>query len=289
LIRVAIGLEYDGRAFCGWQSQPTGCGVQDALEQEAAEIAGHPVSVIAAGRTDTGAHASYQVAHFDTQAERPLTAWVRGVNSHLPDGMAILWSRTMPEDFHARFTVEERGYRYILLNHPVRPGLMAGKIGWHHRPLDEMLMSQAVSLLLGRHDFSAFRAAECQASSPEKELRQASVRRSGDYLVFDFRADGFLHHMVRNIVGVLVHIGAGAAVGASLITAVLLQTLIQVTPGRQEALEGITMLVVNELLSHKDRTRAAPTFMADGLYLSYIRYPSRFELPSSGRSPWPCE
>ena len=167
----------------------------------------------------------------------------------------------MPEDFHARFTVEERGYRYILLNHPVRSGLMAGKIGWHHRPLDEKLMGQAVGLLLGRHDFSAFRAAECQAMSPEKELRQASVQRRGDYLVFDFRADGFLHHMVRNIVGVLVHIGAGGA-------------------GPEW---------VNELLSHKDRTRAAPTFMADGLYLSYIRYPSRFELPSSGRPTWPCE
>jgi tRNA pseudouridine38-40 synthase len=157
--------------------------------------------------------------------------------------------------------VEERGYRYILLNHPVRPGLMAGKIGWHHRPLDETLMERAIHLLLGRHDFSAFRAAECQAKSPEKELRQAGIRRSGDYLVFDFRADGFLHHMVRNIVGALVHIGAGAA-GPDWI---------------------------NELLSHKDRTRAAPTFMPDGLYLSYIRYPSRFELLSSGRSTWPCE
>ena len=261
MIRVAIGLEYDGRNFCGWQSQTAGCGVQDAIERAAAEIAGHPVSVIAAGRTDTGVHASCQVAHFDTQAERPSTAWVRGVNSHLPDGIAILWSRTMAEDFHARFAVEERGYRYILLNHPTRPGLMAGKIGWHHRPLDEKLMSQAAGLLLGHHDFSAFRAAECQARSPEKELRQASIRRSGDYLVFDFRADGFLHHMVRNIVAVLVHIGAGGA-------------------GPEW---------VAELLSHKDRTRAAPTFMADGLYLSYIRYPSRFELPSSGRSTWPCE
>jgi tRNA pseudouridine38-40 synthase len=261
LIRVAVGLEYDGRAFCGWQSQPSGCAVQDALEQAVAQIAGHPVSVIAAGRTDTGVHASYQVAHFDTRAERPLSAWTRGVNSHLPHGVAILWSRTVPDEFHARFAVEERGYRYVLLNHPVRPGLLAGRIGWHHRPLDEDLMSRAAGLLLGRHDFSAFRAAECQARSPEKELRQASVQRREDQLVFDFRADGFLHHMVRNIVGALVHIGAGGA-GAEW---------------------------MGELLSHKDRTRAAPTFMADGLYLSHIRYSSRFELPSSGRSTWPCE
>ena len=259
--RIAIGLEYDGRSYCGWQSQPAGCGVQDALELAAAEVAGHRVSIVAAGRTDTGVHASYQVAHFDTAAERPATAWVRGVNSHLPHGIAVLWSRTMPDDFHARFTVEERGYRYILLNHPVRPGLMAGKVGWHHRPLDEKLMSQAVARLLGRHDFSAFRAAECQARSPEKELREARIRRREDYLVFDFRADGFLHHMVRNIIGALVHIGAG----------------------------GADPEWIDELLAHKDRTRAAPTFMPDGLYLSHIRYPSRFELPSSGRATWPCE
>ncbi|HYP69149.1 MAG TPA: tRNA pseudouridine(38-40) synthase TruA [Thiobacillaceae bacterium] len=259
-MRVAVGLEYDGRSFCGWQSQPSGCGVQDALERATAEIAGHPVSVIAAGRTDTGVHASYQVAHFDTLVERPLSAWVRGVNSHLPHGMAVLWSRTMPEAFHARFTVEERGYRYVLLNHPVRPGMMSGRIGWHHRSLDEKLMSQAAGLLLGRHDFSAFRAAECQASSPEKELRQAGVRRRGDHLVFDFRADGFLHHMVRNMVGALVHIGAG----------------------------GADPEWMNELLNDKDRTRAAPTFMADGLYLSHIRYPAQFDLPSSGRLTWPC-
>jgi tRNA pseudouridine38-40 synthase len=260
LTRIAIGLEYDGCDFCGWQSQPGSCGIQDALERAVAEIACHPIAVTAAGRTDTGVHANYQVAHFDTPTDRPVSAWVRGVNSHLPNGVAIMWSRQMPDDFHARFMVEERGYRYVLLNHPVRPGLMAGKIGWHHRPLDEKQMSQAASLLLGRHDFSAFRAAECQAKTPEKELRQAAIERKGDYLVFDFRADGFLHHMVRNIVGCLVHIGTGGA-----------------EPGW-----------VDELLTHKDRTQAAPTFMPDGLYLSYIRYPSHFDLPSSGRLTWPC-
>jgi tRNA pseudouridine38-40 synthase len=259
-MRIAIGLEYDGRGFCGWQSQPSGCGIQDALEKAVAEIAGQKIAVTAAGRTDTGVHASYQVAHFDIAAERPLTAWVRGVNSYLPEGLAVLWAKPVPDDFHARFAVEERGYRYVLLNHATRPGLMNGKVGWHHRPLDEVRMQLAADHLLGRHDFSAFRAAECQAKSPEKELRQASVIRHADYLVFDFRADGFLHHMVRNIVGSLVHIGAGTA-----------------SPDW-----------MTELLEHKDRTRAAPTFMPDGLYLSTIRYPSRFELPSNGRNTWPC-
>jgi tRNA pseudouridine38-40 synthase len=258
-MRIAIGLEYDGRGFCGWQSQPSGCGVQDHLEKAVAEIAGEKLAVTAAGRTDTGVHASFQVAHFDATAERPLTAWVRGVNTYLPDGVAVTWAKAVPDDFHARFAVEERGYRYVLLNHPTRPGLMAGKVGWHHRPLDENLMQQAAGRLLGRHDFSAFRAAECQARSPEKELRQAEIRRHGDFLICDFRADGFLHHMVRNIMGCLVHIGAG-----------------QAAPDWMD-----------ELLSRKDRTRAAPTFMADGLYLSHIRYPSRFDLPDSGRPVWP--
>ncbi len=259
-MRIAIGLEYDGRGFCGWQSQPSGCGVQDALEKALREIAGQPVAVTAAGRTDTGVHASYQVAHFDVDVERPITAWVRGVNTYLPDGVAVTWAKSMPEDFHARFAVEERGYQYILLNHATRPGLMSGKVGWHHRPLDEARMQQAAQFLLGKHDFSAFRAAECQAKSPVKDMRQALLRRQGDYLILDVRADGFLHHMVRNIVGCLVHVGVGNA------------------PPEWLA----------ELLEHKDRTRAAPTFMPDGLYLSHIRYASRFELPDAGRNPWPC-
>lgn len=259
-MKIAIALEYDGRGFCGWQSQPSGCGVQDVLEKALAEIAGQPVAVTAAGRTDTGVHASYQVVHFDVNVERPITAWVRGVNSHLPDGVAVTWASVVPDDFHARFAVEERGYRYVLLNHATRPGLMSGKVGWHHRPLDEAQMQAAAIQLIGRHDFSAFRAAECQAKSPIKHVRHVQLARHGDTLILDIRADGFLHHMVRNIVGCLVHVGVGNA-GPDWIA---------------------------ELLAHKDRTRAAPTFMPDGLYLSYIRYPSRFELPDTGRNPWPC-
>jgi tRNA pseudouridine38-40 synthase len=252
-MRIVVGLEYRGVGFCGWQSQPQGCGVQDALEAAVSAIAGERVGVVAAGRTDTGVHAAFQVAHFDTPVERPLTAWIRGVNSHLPAGVAVLWAREVDDSFHARFTATQRGYRYVLLNHPVRPGLNGGIVGWHHRPLDADAMNRGAAHLIGRQDFSAFRAAECQAKSPVKELRLAQVARQGDYLMCDFRADGFLHHMVRNIMGCLVTIGAGT---------------------RPPEWMG-------EILESRDRTRAAPTFDAAGLYLTHIRYPAHFALPES--------
>ena len=252
-MRIVVGLEYCGVGFCGWQSQPQGCGVQDALEAAVSVIAGEKTGVTAAGRTDTGVHAAFQVAHFDTRATRPLTAWVRGVNSHLPVGVAVLWAREVGEDFHARFAATQRGYRYVLLNHPVRPGLNQGLIGWHHRPLDADAMNLAAAHLIGQHDFSAFRAAECQARSPVKELRLAHIERRGDYLLCDFRADGFLHHMVRNLMGSLIQVGAGVQPPAW----------------------------VGELLDSRDRALAAPTFDAAGLYLTHIRYPAHFALPES--------
>jgi tRNA pseudouridine38-40 synthase len=257
-MRIVIALEYVGVGFCGWQSQPSGCGVQDALEAALSAIAGENVGVTAAGRTDTGVHAAFQVAHFDTTANRPLTAWVRGVNSHLPHGVAVLWAQQVDDSFHARFAAIERGYRYVLLNHPVRPALEGGRVGWHHRLLDEKAMNTAAVHLIGRHDFSAFRAAECQAKSPLKELRLARIERRGDYLLCDFRADGFLHHMVRNLMGSLVHIGVG-----------------------NQSPEWL-----GELLAGRDRTRAAPTFDAAGLYLTHIRYPSGFALPETSDR-WP--
>jgi len=237
-MRIAIGLEYTGLGFCGWQSQPSGCGVQDALGAAVSTIAGEIIRVTAAGRTDSGVHAAFQVAHFDATADRPLSAWVRGVNSHLPHGMAVLWAQAVSEDFHARFAAIERGYRYVLLNHPVRPGLNTGLVGWHHRPLDERAMNEAAAYLIGEHDFSAFRAAECQAKSPVKEMRLATIERRGDYLLCDFRADGFLHHMVRNIMGSLIAVGTGSK-----------------TP---DWLAGV--------LASRDRSQAAPTFAPDGLY-----------------------
>lgn len=252
-MRIVLGIEYCGVGFCGWQSQLQGCGVQDALEAAISIVSGAKSRLHAAGRTDTGVHAAFQVAHFDTLAQRPLTAWVRGVNSHLPPGVTVLWAREVGEDFHSRFAANQRGYRYVLLNHAVRPGLNHGLIGWYHRPLDADAMNAAAVLLIGQHDFSAFRAAECQAKSPVKDLRQAQITRRGDYLLCDFRADGFLHHMVRNLMGCLIQVGAG----------------MQSPAWARDTLES------------RDRSLGAPTFAPAGLYLTHIRYPAHFALPET--------
>ncbi len=200
-MRIALGVEYEGSTFCGWQSQAGGGSVQDALESALSAIADTSVRVICAGRTDAGVHALEQVVHFDSPVERPLTAWVRGVNAHLPPMVAVRWAQPMPDDFHARFSAQGRRYRYVLLNRAERPGLMARRVGWFHLPLDLSAMQAASIFLLGTHDFSAFRSAECQAKSPVKELRKISIARQGDLILFDFEADGFLHHMVRNLSG----------------------------------------------------------------------------------------
>ena len=250
--RIAIGLEYDGRAFQGWQTQPGGNTVQDHLEAALAIIHGTQAKITAAGRTDAGVHASAQVAHFDAHNPRPEQAWVRGVNAHLPEGISVLWARPVAEDFHARFAAEERLYRYFLLNRPVRPALLAGRVGWMHGRLDEDAMNQAAGLLLGTHDFSAFRAAECQAKTPVRELREASVARHGEILTFQFRANAFLHHQVRNMVGALLWVGLGRRPPAWL----------------------------GEVLEGRDRTRAAATFAPDGLYLAGVSYDARFGLPA---------
>lgn len=252
-MRVVLGLEYCGVGFCGWQSQLQGCGVQDALEAALSVVADEKIAITTAGRTDTGVHAAFQVVHFDTESRRPLTAWVRGVNSHLPAGVAVQWAREVSTEFHARFSAIRRGYRYVLLNHPVRPALNHGLVGWYHRPLDAAEMNLAAAHLIGRHDFSAFRAAACQAKSPVKDLQRVHIERRGDYLLCDFRADGFLHHMVRNLMGCLIQVGAGAQ-----------------SPGW-----------AREIMESRDRARAAPTFDPAGLYLTHIRYPSHFDLPET--------
>jgi tRNA pseudouridine38-40 synthase len=254
-MRVALGLEYAGGAFCGFQSQPSHCGVQDALEDAIAEIAGHPVGVVAAGRTDARVHAASQIVHFDTDAERPLTAWVRGVNAYLPPDVAVLWAHPAPPEFHARFAATARHYSYLLLNRGERPGLLAGRAGWYHQPLDVAAMQQAFAMLIGTHDFSSFRAAECQARSPVRTLAQARVERRGDLVRFDLSANAFLQHMVRNIVGALVAIGAGKAPPSSM----------------------------GELLEARDRTRAPATFAPDGLYFCGADYDARFGLPPTYR------
>ena len=255
MVRIALGIEYDGSRFCGWQTQTAVCGVQDALQRALAVIAGHPVEVVAAGRTDAGVHATLQVVHFDTAAQRPDSAWVRGVNSFLPDSVVVLWAQPVNAGFHARFSAQTRSYRYLLLNHPVRPAIAAGRIGWFHAPLALAPMQAAAQLLVGTHDFSAFRAAECQAKSPIRTLHSLSVKQTGHRFSFDLSANAFLHHMVRNIVGALVYVGKGKY------------------PPEW----------VGELLAQRDRSRAAPTFAADGLYLNAVRYAPEWGLPDTQR------
>ena len=249
-MRIALGLEYDGSGFCGWQSQAGGGAVQDALESALSIVADAPTRVVCAGRTDAGVHALAQVVHFDTEAVRPDTAWVRGVNAHLPDSVAVRWAQPVSGEFHARFSARGRRYRYLLLNRAERPGLMARRVGWFHRPLDADAMAGAARLLLGEHDFSAFRSIECQAKSPVKTLRRADVTRHGDLVVFEFEASAFLHHMVRNLVGTLAYVGKGAH------------------PPEWVA----------DLLAGRDRARAAPTFEACGLYFAGVDYDQVWQL-----------
>lgn len=250
-MRIALGVEYDGSPFFGWQSQADGHTVQDALQAALSGIAGEPVAIIAAGRTDTGVHALEQVVHFDTSVERPLSAWVRGVNALLPKSIAVLWAHPVPEEFHARFSAHARSYRYQLINRPVRSAVQHGKAGWFHAPLDVEKMIEAAQHLLGEHDFSAFRSSECQAKSPVKNLTQLDIQKRGDTIVFDLTAGAFLHHMVRNIVGCLVYIGKGKH------------------PPQW----------MREVLENRERSHAAPTIAPDGLYLRNITYDAKWRLP----------
>ena len=253
MTRIALGLEYDGTHFCGWQTQPSGCGVQDHLESALSHIAEERIETVCAGRTDAGVHALEQVVHFDTGAQRPPSAWVRGVNASLPAGVAVLWASEVSEDFNARYSALERCYRYVLLNRAVRPALAHGRIGWFHSALDDDAMRSAARILVGEHDFSAFRSSECQARSPVRHLRRLEIARHGDHVVFDFCANAFLHHMVRNLVGTLVYVGKGKQ-GAPWVSAVL---------------------------ASRDRSKAAPTFDAAGLYLARVLYAPAWGLPAS--------
>jgi tRNA pseudouridine38-40 synthase len=255
-MRIALGIEYAGTPFTGWQSQADGRGVQDALERALTTIAAERVGVTAAGRTDAGVHATLQIAHFDTAAERPLTAWVRGTNAHLPPAIAVLWATPVDAAFHARFAASARHYTYLLLNRPVRPAVLAGRVGWYHRPLDVAAMREAAAALVGTHDFSTFRAALCQAKSPVKTIGTARIDATGECVRFDFSANAFLHHMIRNIVGALVHVGAGKAPPAW----------------------------IGELLASRDRARAPATFAADGLYFTGADYASQWGMPATRRA-----
>jgi len=208
-MRIALALEYDGSRFLGWQTQPGGGTVQDALEAALSSIAGARIQVTCAGRTDRGVHARAQVVHFDTDAVRPLSAWLRGVNALLPDSIAVQWAQPADEQFHARYSAVSRTYRYVLLNRHVRPALAARYAGWFHQTLDAAAMRTAAGMLLGVHDFSAFRSAECQSKTPVRTLHALEIAVRGERIDFMLRANAFLHHMVRNIVGLLVYVGKG--------------------------------------------------------------------------------
>jgi tRNA pseudouridine38-40 synthase len=255
-VRIALGIEYDGSRFCGWQTQPSGCAVQDALELALTKIADASVATTSAGRTDAGVHALGQVVHFDTVAERPPTAWVRGANALLPNACAVTWSQVVAADFHARHSARSRSYRYVLLNHPVRPAAAHDRVGWIHHPLDLEPMRRAAAFLVGEHDFSALRSAECEARTPVRTVTRLDIARQGDYVLFDLCANAFLHHMVRNIVGCLVYVGSG-----------------------RHPPEWM-----RDVLAGRDRARAAPTFEAAGLYLSAVSYDARFGIPAPART-----
>jgi tRNA pseudouridine38-40 synthase len=251
--RIAIGIEYDGRAYCGWQQQEEAPSIQQTLERALARVADTPVALVAAGRTDAGVHARMQIAHFDTSAIRSARAWVLGSNTYLPPDISLRWACPVEDHFHARFAAVSRTYRYLILNRSARSALAAGRALCVHRPLDAERMQAAAQHLLGQHDFSAFRAAACQARSPVRRIERLTVSRHGEWLTVEVSANAFLHHMVRNIVGLLTAVGVGDAPPA--------QALVQ--------------------LESRQRSTGEATAAAHGLYLWRIRYPSAFGLPEA--------
>jgi len=254
IMRYALGLEYDGSGFLGWQIQQQQPTIQGCLEQAVARVADHEVRVSCCGRTDTGVHARCQITHFDTVAERSERAWLLGINSHLPAGISALWIRQVDQDFHARFAAYARSYQYVILNRWIRPALEASYVSWYRKPLNGELMHEAAQTLMGKHDFSAFRAAACQATHAVREIQAIRVQRSGNRVLLDVTANGFLYHMVRNIAGSLLQIGSG-----------------------EQKVEWMA-----QLLASGDRALAAPTGAASGLYLVGARYPEKYALPSAG-------
>lgn len=253
-LRIALGLSYDGSGTPGWQTQPGGRALQDLLESSLACMAGHAVSTVCAGRTDAGVHALAQVVHFDTEAERPLSAWVRGTNARLPDRIRVQWAHQVSADFHARFSALSRTYRYLLHVAQVEHPLWSARAGWVFRPIDITVMQAAALSLVGEHDFSAFRSSQCQARSPVRRLSQLEIGARGELIEFIFTANAFLHHMVRNLVGTLVQVGLGRK------------------PVDWPA----------QVLASGDRGQAAATFSPAGLYLAGVDYGDGWGLPMRG-------
>ncbi|GLK88414.1 tRNA pseudouridine synthase A [Pseudomonas turukhanskensis] len=250
--RIALGVEYKGSRYRGWQRQASGVAtIQEELEKALSRVADSPVVLNCAGRTDAGVHACGQVVHFDTQAERTLKAWVMGANINLPHDISVTWAKVMPAHFHARFKAVARRYRYVIYNDQIRPAHLGEEITWNHRPLDVERMREAAQYLVGEHDFSAFRAGQCQAKSPIKKMHHLRVTQHGKMIVLDLRANAFLHHMVRNIAGVLMTIGAG-----------------------ERPVEWM-----KEVLESRIRRTGGVTAHPFGLYLVQVEYPAEFVLP----------
>lgn len=256
-MKIALGIEYDGSRYFGWQRQEGVPSVQQTLEQALSVVANSPCEVFCAGRTDSGVHGTGQVVHFETEAIRPLQSWCFGTNAHLPDDIAVKWAVEVPADFHARFSATARRYRYIIYNNNLRSAILPKGVSHYHQPLDAEKMHRAGQFLLGENDFSSFRAAKCQSHSPNRNVHHLNVSRLGAYIVVDIQANAFVHHMVRNIVGSLLEVGAG----------------------RQEE------SWIKWLLDQKDRTLAAPTAKAEGLYLVDVHYPAEFAIPKTPLGP----
>jgi tRNA pseudouridine38-40 synthase len=254
-VRIALGISYNGTIYEGWQSQLSGLTVQDQLETALGKFTQSKVSTLCAGRTDSGVHGLMQVVHFDTEVDREPNSWVRGSNAYLPSDIAVQWAQIMPREFHCRASATARRYAYVVLESAVRPSVEVGRVGWVHRSLDAIAMQQAAHYLLGKHDFSSFRAAACQALSPVKTMHRIDISSRGEpmqrYWRFEFEANAFLHHMIRNIMGCLLMVG----------------------DGRQRP-EWIL-----EVLAKRDRDAAAPTFSPDGLYFLGPVYPDSWGLP----------
>ncbi len=256
-MRFALGVEYDGSGFSGWQRQGHTLGVQQCVEEALARVADHPLNVQCAGRTDAGVHAVGQVIHFDSEAPRRDRAWLLGGNANLPPGISFTWAMPVSDGFHARYSATARRYRYLILNRPARPGVMARRVSWEKRALDAERMQRAAQALLGEHDFSSYRAQGCQSRTPMRCVQEISLERRGDYLVLEIEANAFLHHMVRNIAGVLIDIGAGL---------------------RPEGWAA-------EVLELRDRALGGVTAPPFGLYLMAVRYPPEFGLPAAPTGP----
>lgn len=259
-VRYALCVEYAGFAYRGWQTQKTNNvpSVQETVEKALSRVANEPISVVCAGRTDAGVNGTYQIIHFDSTARRDERAWVLGTNTNLPDDIAIQWARRVDTEFHARFSARERRYRYLIRSAAVKPALLARGVTWTHKELDLARMNAAAAYLVGEHDFTSYRAIGCQAKSPVREVRVLQVYRAGELIVIDVQANAFLHHMVRNIAGVLMKVGAGEA-----------------EPEWAQ-----------EVLQARDRRKGGITAPPYGLYFVDVRYPAHFELPPSPLGPY---